>query len=45
MRKKDKKKKRNEKEDSKERKQVGKYGLVLLLKRKHNRHSLSTRAP
>lgn len=45
MRKKKDKKKKEEKEESKKRKQVGKYGLVLLLMQKHNRHSLSTRAP
>lgn len=36
---------KGEKEERKKRKQVGKYGLVLLLIQKHNRHSLSTRAP
>lgn len=36
---------KEEEKGEKKRKQVGKYGLVLLLIRKHNRHSLSTRAP
>lgn len=36
---------RGETEEGKKRKQVRKYGLVPLLMQKHNRHSLSTRAP